>query len=177
MPIFSVVLAIDKHFGIGYQGTLPWRIQSDLAHFKKLTTSGHQKNTVIMGRKTWESLPKPFRPLPHRHNLVLTHNKHLQEKLATINVLSSDNFIESLSVAQQQQGAIFIIGGKSVFEEALHHPNCTYVYLTKIDHHYMCDISFDPYPILNKNFTLTRTQKCIENNIVFSFLTYKNCGL
>ena len=65
--IYNVIVAIDNDNGIGKNGTMPWRVPEDVAWFKKITT-GH---TVIMGRKTWESIPKKFRPLPDCNNIVL----------------------------------------------------------------------------------------------------------
>ena len=72
---FSLVVAMDEERGIGKQGTLAWRLPADLKHFKEITTEVKdmkKQNAVIMGRKTWESLPEKFRPLPQRLNIVVT---------------------------------------------------------------------------------------------------------
>ena len=64
-----IIVACDLMNGIGWKGHLPWKkLSKDLAHFKKLTVG----NTVLMGRKTWDSIPVKFRPLTDRLNIVLT---------------------------------------------------------------------------------------------------------
>jgi dihydrofolate reductase len=89
LPWFSIVVATSLNHGIGYQGQLPWRIPQDLQYFQKLTTQGFfqcnnpalsqsdlvpKKNAVIMGHTTWKSIPKKFRPLSNRINVILTRN-------------------------------------------------------------------------------------------------------
>ncbi len=72
---FALVVAATKSWGIGRQGVLPWRLPADMAFFRKLTsctTDPNKRNAVIMGRKTWESIPLKFKPLPQRTNIVLT---------------------------------------------------------------------------------------------------------
>lgn len=76
-PEFHVVVAATKDMGIGKDGGLPWRLPGEMAYFKQLTASvgdptSDARNAVIMGRKTWESLPAKFRPLPGRVNVVLS---------------------------------------------------------------------------------------------------------
>ena len=70
----EAILACTKKGGIGLNGKLPWRIKEDMMLFKKITTTTAatiSQNAVIMGRKTWESIPKKFRPLPNRINIIL----------------------------------------------------------------------------------------------------------
>jgi len=62
------IVAMDLNGGIGNKGAIPWRNKADMANFKKLTSGG----TVVMGRKTWDSIPEKFRPLPKRNNIILT---------------------------------------------------------------------------------------------------------
>ena len=69
-PTLTLIAAVARNGIIGKDNALPWHLPADLRHFKALTT-GH---TVIMGRKTWESLPEKFRPLPGRRNIVVTRN-------------------------------------------------------------------------------------------------------
>lgn len=94
---------------IGRDGTLPWRLPEDLAHFKRLTTG----STVVMGRKTWESLPPSFRPLPDRKNVVLSGSAQARFPGATR--------AGSLVEAFQQDGPIWVIGGGAVYAAALEH--------------------------------------------------------
>ena len=78
---FNLIVAHSfPKYGIGYQGKLPWRIPKDMEHFKNITTTVSNDptfqyiNTVIMGRKTWESIPTKFRPLTDRFNIIITRN-------------------------------------------------------------------------------------------------------
>ena len=73
---FEIIVAHDLNQGIGTDNQLPWHCAEDMAYFKSLTI-GNQKNAVIMGRKTWESIPEKFRPLPNRLNIVLSKNRDL----------------------------------------------------------------------------------------------------
>ena len=79
-PILSLIAAVARNGVIGIDNRLPWRLPADLKHFKALTL-GH---TVIMGRKTWESLPASFRPLPGRQNIVVTRDDSYQAAGATL---------------------------------------------------------------------------------------------
>merc|ERR1719421_691737 len=73
-PTISVIVATTQKGGIGKDGTLPWKLPEDMAHFKKVTTAAPEgkMNAVVMGRKTWESIPEKFKPLPGRINVVLS---------------------------------------------------------------------------------------------------------
>ena len=68
LPEFSVIVAADDDHAIGSRGNLPWYIEEDLRNFAKITKGG----TVIMGRRTWESLPNAKRPLPERLNIIVS---------------------------------------------------------------------------------------------------------
>ena len=100
----ELIWAQDKNGGIGKNGKLPWHISEDLQNFKKIT-SGFP---VIMGRKTWESLP--FKPLPGRRNIVLS-----SQNIRGIEVYnSSENCCKNLE--QESIKKIFVIGGRSIYE-------------------------------------------------------------
>ena len=74
--IFDLVVARSLNHGIGINNGLPWNIPQDMKHFQKITTSGLNANTIIMGRKTFESFPKV---LPHRLNIVVSKNSVIKE--------------------------------------------------------------------------------------------------
>jgi dihydrofolate reductase len=82
---FSVVVGICKqNRGIGIDGKMPWRLRADMAYFKQVTRSTHdplKRNAVIMGRKTWESIPSKFRPLDDRLNVVISRNTAVKAEL------------------------------------------------------------------------------------------------
>jgi len=74
---FSLVVAATQRGGIGLNNSIPWKLSTDMKFFKKVTsttTDASKLNAVIMGRKTWDSIPQKFRPLPGRLNIVLTRS-------------------------------------------------------------------------------------------------------
>ncbi|NMA74429.1 MAG: dihydrofolate reductase [Bacteroidales bacterium] len=108
MPYIVIIVAIDKNNGIGYQNELLFRLPNDMKHFKTLTT-GH---TVLMGRKTFESLPKGA--LPNRRNIILSSNPTL--KYTDAEVYSSMD--EALKTCAENE-KVYIIGGHSVYKKAI----------------------------------------------------------
>jgi dihydrofolate reductase/thymidylate synthase len=83
-PFIVIVAATAGSMGIGRQGKLPWHLPLDMEHFKQLTvmsSRANRMNAVIMGRKTWESIPAKFRPLKDRLNVVLSRNPAIREQL------------------------------------------------------------------------------------------------
>ena len=104
-----IIAAMDEEKAIGKDGEIPWHYSEDVKHFKEKTT-GH---SVLMGRKTYESLPKDFRPLPGRENIVLTRSDpNLDESVEIVNSLS-----EAYEAAENKK--LFIAGGASVYEQTL----------------------------------------------------------
>ena len=114
------IVAMGRDRSIGFQGDMPWHIPEDLKHFKQLTT-GHP---VIMGRATWESLPK--KPLPGRRNIVVTRQADYEAEGAE-KAGSIEEAVAMCEIAEEP----FIIGGASVYEQAL--PLLTRVYVTLVD--------------------------------------------
>ena len=77
MKNVSIVVAATEAGGIGKGGRIPWHLRGDMAHFRQLTSTTEKegnRNSVIMGRKTWDSLPTKYRPLPNRYNIVITRS-------------------------------------------------------------------------------------------------------
>lgn len=104
--MISIIVAVSEDWGIGKDNELLWHISGDLKRFKKLTTG----NTVIMGKKTWESLP--VRPLSGRKNIVLTDN--LQETFENaVTAYSIDDAISKCGPDEE----VFIIGGGSIYRQ------------------------------------------------------------
>ena len=119
--MISAIVSIDNNWGIGFNGNLLEHIPEDLKYFKQLTS----ENTIVMGRKTWDSLPK--KPLPNRFNVVITsQERHFEEMTAFI------PFSEAVSRLKHSPKAYdwFIIGGGQIYKELL--PYCDRVYVTKI---------------------------------------------
>jgi dihydrofolate reductase len=121
---------------IGRDGTLPWSLPEDLAHFRSVTAG----STVLMGRHTWESLPARFRPLPGRRNLVLTR----QPALAGAEVYAD---IEDALTGPDD---IWVIGGAAVYAAAL--PRADRLVVTELEHEFMGDVLA---PVIGAEWTLT----------------------
>lgn len=133
----SLIAAIGKNREIGLQGELLWRMSDDLKRFKELT-SGHP---VIMGRKTWESLPERFRPLPERTNIVVTRQLGYKAEWAIVVDGLSDAFLAATEAPGS--GEVFIIGGGELYTAAL--PYATHLYLTLVDETADADTYFPEY--------------------------------
>ncbi|KAF4513799.1 UNVERIFIED_CONTAM: hypothetical protein B566_EDAN011720 [Ephemera danica] len=110
MPEIVIIAAVARNRVIGRDNHLLWHIPEDMAHFKALT-SGH---AVIMGRKTWESLPQRFRPLPGRHNIVVSRQKDYAAPGADL----ADSLENALKLASTAP-VVFIIGGEQIYRQAM----------------------------------------------------------
>ena len=118
--MISAIVAVDNNWGIGFNGDLLEHIPEDLKMFKQLTT-GH---TVIMGRKTWNSLPKA--PLPNRTNIVISSAAPLIMSDTVLRLQMQD----VLRYLKYTKDDVFIIGGGQIYKELL--PFCDRIYVTKI---------------------------------------------
>ena len=106
----NIIVATTTNLVIGKDNDIPWYLPTDLKYFKRIT-DGH---TVIMGRKCWESIPEKYRPLPNRHNIVLTRNKDYVADGADIH----DSLLSALRYCEGDKNDIFIIGGAQIYKEA-----------------------------------------------------------
>ena len=123
---------------IGRDNDLPWRLKSDLQIFKARTMG----KPVIMGRKTWDSLPK--KPLPGRMNIVLSQDGSFEPPQAVV----CESFLEALQMAKEQAtddgvDEVCVIGGRAVFEMAL--PRAKRLYLTEVQAEVEGDVSFPDF--------------------------------
>ena len=118
---YQVVVAATRDMGIGKDGKLPWRLPSDLKFFKELTMTTSdpgKKNAVVMGRKTWESIPPKYRPLPGRLNVVLTRSGNFDIATAE-DVVTCGNIPSALKLLAESPYSlsierVFIIGGGQI---------------------------------------------------------------
>jgi dihydrofolate reductase len=127
--MISIIVAVSDDWGIGKDNELLWHISDDLKRFKKLTLG----NTIIMGKKTWESLPK--RPLPGRKNIVLTDDP----KESIDNSVTAYSIEDALSKCEEDE-EIFIIGGGSVYRQFM--PIADRLYITHVHQTAPADIYF-----------------------------------
>jgi dihydrofolate reductase len=106
----ALIAAVARGGVIGRDGGVPWRLPGDLARFRSLTT-GH---AVVMGRKTWDSLPERFRPLPGRRNIVVTRDPGWQADGAE----AAGSLDDALARAAEET-RVFVIGGAQIYRQAL----------------------------------------------------------
>ncbi len=128
----SIIVAHDKQRVIGYQNQLPWHLPNDLKHIKQLTTG----NTLVMARKTFNSIGKP---LPNRRNVVLTNQASFHHE--GVDVINSLDEIKELS------GHVFIFGGQTLYEAMIDQVDD--MYITVIDGKFQGDTFFPPYTFEN----------------------------
>lgn len=128
----TLIAAVDRKLGIGKNNDIPWKLSEDLKHFKRLT-DGH---AIIMGRKTQESLPgKGY--LPGRTNIVVSASGNVKHPLVQV----AESLEEAIDLVSNRQ--IFIIGGASIYEQALKFADD--MILTLIDGDYDCDRFFPTF--------------------------------
>ncbi|XWS24401.1 hypothetical protein CRYUN_Cryun28dG0098800 [Craigia yunnanensis] len=178
MRNYQVVVAATREMGIGKNGKLPWRLPSDLKFFKELTkktSDPEKKNAVIMGRKTWESIPLEYRPLPGRLNVVLTRSECSDITAGEIVVTCGciPSALQLLAEAPHRFSVekVFVIGGGQIFRETLNAPGCEAIHITEIETSIECD-TFIPAIDLSCFRLWYSSKPLIENNIRFSFATY-----
>jgi len=124
-PKLCAVVAMDRNRVIGRDGDLPWRLPSDLKHFKRVTLG----KPCLMGRKTWESLPFP---LPGRPNLVLTRNAAYKAEGAQLFTDMHQMVGEGYALAGASGvDEVMLIGGAQLYETLL--PRCDRLYVTRVD--------------------------------------------
>lgn len=135
---------------IGRDGTMPWDVPEDMAHFKT-TTTGHP---VIMGRRTWESFPPRFRPLAGRTNIVITRQADLQRQLTEAGVTAVDSVDAALAAAAASPGSeeIWVLGGGQIYEAAIASTNRAAVTIIDVD-----EEGDTRAPVLDDSWTLSST--------------------
>jgi dihydrofolate reductase len=156
----SLVAAVARGGVIGRGGKLPWHLPEDMARFRKVTT-GHP---VVMGRRTWDSLPDRFRPLPGRRNVVVTRN----EKWAADGAERAGSLDDALELLEDTP-QVFVIGGGELFAGAL--PLADELRLTEIDLEVAGDTFFPSWD--RDGFEeVSREEHVTDTGIRYSFVTY-----
>lgn len=167
-PIYLIV-AVDKNLGIGKQGSIPWYIPADLRRFStytKATQDSTKQNAVVMGRRTWDSLPVRFKPLPGRVNIVLS-------RTATEfhDAVHAPSFVQALDLAERNDEieSIYVVGGESVYAEAL--PYADKVFITEVMADFKCDVRFPivPYDFNAVDYEPTQIN---DDGVRYRYVTY-----
>ena len=159
----GLIYAQSRNGVIGQGGTLPWHLPEDLAHFKRTTLGA----PVLMGRKTWDSLPPRFKPLPGRRNIVVTRDPNWQEagaeRAATLD--------EAITLAAGAE-TLWVTGGAEIFRLAL--PRADVAVVTEIDAEFEGD-TFAPE--LGPEWRETARERMVSaSGVGFSFVTYERAA-
>ncbi|KAK0291037.1 hypothetical protein LTR35_001758 [Friedmanniomyces endolithicus] len=171
LPLTLIVAATPKN-GIGKNGALPWpMLKKEMAYFARVTKhvlmpantgsvqsdawkqanlEGTRRNVVIMGRKTWESIPPKFRPLKDRTNIVISSQDRSMLGGLPEEVLFASDIMSGLEALEQRVrdgralsvGRAFVIGGSSIYKSAMELPQTKSVLMTRINKDYECDTFF-----------------------------------
>ena len=194
---FHLIVAVCKNNGIGINGNLPWRIKEDLAYFSKLT-KGNGNNAVVMGRNTYDSLPKHY--LDKRDNFIISSTLFMDEetsggeKIKTFKtIIELINYLQDISVNfnfdSKKYDDIWIIGGSSIYDQFIEMGLIDKCYITYINKEYSCDTFFNHLTIFdnlntkqnntdNNNWTLSNKETIItKNNIKLDFMEFINKNL
>ena len=157
----ALVAAVARGGVIGRDSGIPWRLPEDMRRFRTLTM-GHP---VIMGRRTWESLPDQFRPLPGRGNVVVTRNSDWSAQGA-----DRAGSIEDALRLLEGEATVFVIGGGEIYAAAL--PSADELLLTEIDAEIEGDTYFpdwDPDDFEE----VARERHVSSDGVGYSFVTYE----
>jgi dihydrofolate reductase len=160
--VVSFVVAHARNRVIGRAGGLPWHLPTDMRRFRDLTR-GH---AVVMGRRTFESLPAAYRPLPDRRNLVLSTDPSHAAPGAEV-------FGDLAAALAACRGECFVIGGGATYAEAL--PLAQRVYVTEIDAEFEGDTFFPALPDADWR-CVESSARVIENGHGFTFRLYERAG-
>ncbi len=159
--MISIIVAVSDDLGIGKDNELLWRIPEDLKRFKKLTMG----KTIIMGKKTWESLPK--KPLPGRKNIVLTD---ITGEIID-NAVTAYSIEDALGKCEKDE-EIFVIGGGSIYRQFM--PVANSLYITHVHKKAPADVFF---PEIDKRYwkVIEKTEYVSEdeNRIPYSYVIYE----
>ena len=155
----NMIFARSANGVIGNNNAMPWHLPEDLAHFKKLTLG----SPVIMGRKTWDSLPTKFRPLPGRTNVVITRQTGWQAEGAQ----TAGSLVDALALCQLASD-VWIIGGAQIYAQA--EPLASRIEVTHIDKIYQGDAFA---PTLGAQWQQSQKEAHVSSTgLNFSFITY-----
>ncbi len=152
---FACVVAADQAGGIGRANDLPWpKLKADLRHFRDLTSiaPAGQRNAVIMGRKTWDSVPPKYRPLPDRLNVVISRGQVARPDGVLLAGSLDDALAHAAAVPDVDQ--LFVVGGGEIYWQAFAHDRCRDVFLTRLASTFDCDTFIPP---VAERFALAET--------------------
>jgi len=161
----ALIAAVARNGVIGRDGALPWHLAGDMQHFRELTRSC----PVVMGRRTWDSLPPRYRPLPGRANIVVTRRAGWSAEGAQV----APSLPAALRLAQLRLGPsrrVYVIGGAQLYREAL--PLADVLELTEVQADVDGDAQF-PFWDRGQFDEVSRAPQPAEHGVRFDFVTYR----
>lgn len=162
-----LIYSQDFSGGIGNRNEIPWHIKKDMQHFKEKT----ENSVVVMGRRTWESLPEKFRPLPNRTNVVVSSTLKKKNLPSGVKLISVSDIHKSLQLMYLDTGmTIWIIGGERLYKEML--PYASVIERTLVYGMYHCD-TFAPTLDMNQ-WRVIKKEKLVEGSHTFEFETLRS---
>lgn len=186
----SLIVAKESNNGIGFNGDLLFRIKKDMSYFKDITSNVSQpnlKNAVIMGRKTWLSIPPKFRPLENRQNVVLTRSNLLEKDPDVDSSIMIENSLKRAIDKLKEMpdiAEIFIIGGYQIYREAIENNVIDKLYITQISYSlpsekidtFLPDIDYSKWTLVESSPNHTQVVLIvphgIKEDITFNFNVY-----
>jgi dihydrofolate reductase/thymidylate synthase len=167
-----MVAAADEDRGLGKDGELPWKLPGDMAFFKRITSDTRdsaKRNAVIMGRKTWETIPPRYQPLDGRLNAVVTRNADYPVPDGVLRAASIAEALDAIAGCDDVE-EVFVIGGGQIYALGIAMPECWRIYLTRVEGRFDVDAFFPP---IGEAFELVESsERHEENGIGYVFETW-----
>lgn len=173
---FSLIIALDNENGIWKNNDLAWSIPEDMKHFKDITTKTEdpkKQNAVVMGRKTWESIPKKYRPLKNRYNCILSRS-YEDEKINAEWGIEFNSLDACLSHVEKKPDieTVYIIWWAQIYNQVAQDERLEKAYITRIYDKFHCDSFFDWLPTWKFDRT-SRSEMKVHENIEYEFTIYE----
>jgi len=178
MKSVCAIAAVCENNGIGLKNALPWRLKKEMQYFTTMTTKTENqglRNAVIMGRRTWDSVPPKYKPFSKRLNAVVSRSALTDLSEGVLQYPSVQDAVKALQQNPEVE-TIWIIGGKGAYEEALNKHLCDKLYITRVRKEFECDTFFpefdeSDYELMNDPQVPSDVQE--EDGIQYEFKIYR----
>ncbi len=183
----SLILAETRQHGIGLEGKLPWNLPKEFAYFIGKTKEVRREglvNAVVMGRKTWDSIPPKARPMPGRVNVVLSRHpvaavrrdSGIPESVAVVPSLEHALHHLSSPDIRPTLDRVWVLGGAGLYEESMRHAAGHEVYLTAVEHDFRCDVFWAGVDEREYALDESYTRAAEEEGVAYRMLRYVRRG-
>jgi dihydrofolate reductase len=165
-PVHAIA-AVCENNGIGFKNALPWKLKKEMQYFTTQTTKTESKdlqNAVIMGRRTWDSVPPKYKPFSKRLNVVISRSQLQDLAEGVLHYTSIEDAVKALQ-GHPTVETIWIIGGKDAYQEAINKGLCDKLYITKVKKEFECDTFFpkfdeNDYELINEPSCTNQSRFC-----------------